>query len=315
MNVRDFITGIVAGLVEGGPGSGHWGHAGRKGVRGGSLPSKGGLGSAMSLKSGPTAEERRLAAKGQSAPQGKEQWLLPPRFRTVAEAEEWVREREWANTVSFKGFSLEAAQGFVDSLARNKQMDVHHKMFFENLGNNREINRISREQRRAHAEEMVTRLGYKKGDADYEWEVEQFLRKDDMRMARNAWAQYMSGSMGVRASILMAYDFARKGAKAEPDLQRSVDVKWHPVGTASYKAIIDHEAGHFWASHVLTKNAQQANSLFAQHRRTAKEELSEYAAKNVQEFLAEGWAEYLNNPQPRPLAREIGQLIEEEIRR
>lgn len=38
MNVREFINVVSAELVEGGPGSGHWGHRGIPGQRGGSLP-------------------------------------------------------------------------------------------------------------------------------------------------------------------------------------------------------------------------------------------------------------------------------------
>jgi len=47
---------------KGGPGSGNWGHAGVKGQRGGSAP-KSGMGSAMSLASGPTADLRQFQAK------------------------------------------------------------------------------------------------------------------------------------------------------------------------------------------------------------------------------------------------------------
>lgn len=46
---------------KGGPGSGNWGHAGRKGSRGGSLPRS----TAMSLSTGATAQERQEAARGQ----------------------------------------------------------------------------------------------------------------------------------------------------------------------------------------------------------------------------------------------------------
>lgn len=49
----------VVRQVKGGPGSGNWGHAGVKGSRGGSAP-KSGMGSAMSLASGPTARIRQL---------------------------------------------------------------------------------------------------------------------------------------------------------------------------------------------------------------------------------------------------------------
>ena len=40
--VKDISSGVLADLFEGGGGSGNWGHKGRPGKRGGSLPTKGG---------------------------------------------------------------------------------------------------------------------------------------------------------------------------------------------------------------------------------------------------------------------------------
>jgi len=38
--------------------------------------------------------------------------------------------------------------------------------------------------------------------------------------------------------------------------------------------------------------------------------------KNLhREFVSEAWAEYCNNPKPRPLAKKIGELIEKEYKR
>lgn len=48
-----------ARLEKGGPGSGHWGHAGRPGSRGGSVSGA----TAMSIRTGRTARERQAAAK------------------------------------------------------------------------------------------------------------------------------------------------------------------------------------------------------------------------------------------------------------
>ena len=39
--VKDISSGVLADLFEGGAGSGNWGHKGRPGRRGGSLPTKG----------------------------------------------------------------------------------------------------------------------------------------------------------------------------------------------------------------------------------------------------------------------------------
>ena len=43
--------------------------------------------------------------------------------------------------------------------------------------------------------------------------------------------------------------------------------------------------------------------------------LSRYANTNAKEFLAEAWAEYRNNPRPRPVAKEVGDIVMSYIRR
>jgi hypothetical protein len=40
-----------------------------------------------------------------------------------------------------------------------------------------------------------------------------------------------------------------------------------------------------------------------------EDEVSKYAATKIQEFIAEAWAEYRNNPTPRPAATKIGEII------
>lgn len=51
------------------------------------------------------------------------------------------------------------------------------------------------------------------------------------------------------------------------------------------------------------------------NKNTITNELSQYAwdndsKKRYAEFIAEGWAEYCNNPKPRKVAKEIGQTVE-----
>lgn len=97
---------------------------------------------------------------------------------------------------------------------------------------------------------------------------------------------------------------------------RQVERKWHPVGCSTVKATFDHEFGHQlddWLGVGKQKNVQD---LF--NSRTVIEltnELSEYAwnnknARNYSEMIAEAWSEYCNNPEPRPIAVEVGETIE-----
>jgi hypothetical protein len=61
--------------VKGGPGSGHWGHAGRPGKVGGSLPAD----VAVSVATGRTARERQAAARGD----------VPGKFQSIEQARDW----------------------------------------------------------------------------------------------------------------------------------------------------------------------------------------------------------------------------------
>jgi len=95
MNVREFITGIVVGLEEGGPGSGHWGHRGIPGQRGGSLPGqfsvKGDLtGLVMEyLERIPTDPAKTAKAEAEIAAlqkMAKEPWIDKQTSRAIREA-------------------------------------------------------------------------------------------------------------------------------------------------------------------------------------------------------------------------------------
>ena len=41
--------------------------------------------------------------------------------------------------------------------------------------------------------------------------------------------------------------------------------------------------------------------------------LSDYGAKNSAEFLAEAFSEYIHNPNPRPIAKKVGERIVKEL--
>ena len=66
---------------KGGPGSGHWGHAGRPGKRGGSLPGD----VAVSIHTGRTARLRQAEAAGTLVPPGQ--------FQTIDQAQLWFQSQ------------------------------------------------------------------------------------------------------------------------------------------------------------------------------------------------------------------------------
>jgi len=120
--------------------------------------------------------------------------------------------------------------------------------------------------------------------------------------------------------ISMNSAYAKDTVKLAEKVQKDIDAKYHPPAVNKLKFIIDHEIGHQLDDLLkLSKNKviiDLYNSL-SQDQITAG--LSEYAWKNtsrdpINEFIAEAWGEYRNNPPSaiRPIARQVGELIEKE---
>lgn len=92
-------------------------------------------------------------------------------------------------------------------------------------------------------------------------------------------------------------------------------VGFHPVGATSLKAICDHEFGHQINKYIEEKGYYSENysKLRAYYNSLNLSEigndLSRYAQKNMSEWIAEGWAEYKNSPNCRPMAQKIGELL------
>ncbi len=101
----------------------------------------------------------------------------------------------------------------------------------------------------------------------------------------------------------------------EKNLVQGVTSGFHPEGTGTLQAIIDHEMGHVMTKALHTRDPELKKlwqSVGGQEKGGASQskcrtQLSAYAATNIGEFISEGWAEYRNNPKPRPLAKAIGE--------
>ena len=104
--------------------------------------------------------------------------------------------------------------------------------------------------------------------------------------------------------------YGRNIEALKDQLATDVATGFRPVGTATIKAAYDHEAGHVLDSLLGLRDDPEMAALWNSYTKEAvTKELSEYGAKRIEDFIAEGWAEYRNNPTPRPLSIRIGSLI------
>lgn len=113
-------------------------------------------------------------------------------------------------------------------------------------------------------------------------------------------------------------------------LQKDVKSGWHPIGTDTPAAVLTHEFGHQidnylqkkgvrgWVQTMFDEMQLEARPLIRDQKRTADqvygELLSRYGAKNSAEFFAEAFSEYIHNPNPRPIAKKVGEKLEECLR-
>ena len=100
-------------------------------------------------------------------------------------------------------------------------------------------------------------------------------------------------------------------------LRDNVLSKYHPVGCDTVRSVVDHELGHQLDSllglHLDAEIQQAYKEALGKGIKDAFQgitnEVSGYAGKNIKEFVAECWAESLNNPTPRNFAARVAAIV------
>lgn len=124
------------------------------------------------------------------------------------------------------------------------------------------------------------------------------------------WCQEFAGITVNKDHVKDYSDFLKRS-------ERAVAAKYHPVGTETLKATLDHEIGHQLDSMLDLRTDSVILDLWGKlSHEQITEGLSVYAWNNtnpqpIREFIAEAWSEYCNNPAPRPIAKKVGERIEE----
>lgn len=102
-------------------------------------------------------------------------------------------------------------------------------------------------------------------------------------------------------------------------LRVGVKVAYHPIGCDTIKSVVDHEMGHQIDSLIGASNDPLLNRLYNRYKTKDKAKmrkaLSEYAAKDLGEMIAEAYAECENNPKPRPFARAVMRRVRQLYKR
>ena len=158
--------------------------------------------------------------------------------------------------------------------------------------------------------------------------LEASLRKDVMNRFKKVVTQ--RASAGEIAHYLLSgndslngmyfNESLRKKDMVDKAMSRAAASKFHPEGATTAKSMIDHEFGHALEHYIIKELKKGKISLSYTEIRhiysglSSKEiceGLSKYADGSLSEFIAEAYSEYRNNPNPRSIARNVGNLLQQ----
>ena len=242
--------------------------------------------------------------------------------KDIKEAEEYARSL--GLEAHYKGVSIKTANAMNESFKRGIDFCSKVRERLKMVGSGQEGNKLLKEAytnlyMKSNGAETMRTLGYKESDIE-KWAKKMAGRSvgrigNVYAFARNMGASSRLGADGVRYGGIFVnkswadYDTMTKSLKGD------VASKFHPVGCDTVKAVFDHEMGHQLDYVLDLRNNRKIIDLY---RSLSKDDiingLSEYATVNIKEFIAEGYSEYLNNPAPRDISKQIGEIIEESAR-
>ena len=256
--------------------------------------------------------------------------------KTVADAARFVVQSNYAAAANFGKMNIDVVNAQIESLSFHLQKFPELAAEQRNMGSiqvrAKDIVKAGKSSEKEWAKLAVKKIQPNLTEEQLEKEVEAFLNRRHKleKTSGKTWAYSVGDAHTYDTQRDWKGVFFNEKYAADTELfQKTLDVslaiKWHPVGCDTIKSVADHEYGHQMDNLLkLVDKTGVGTRGFTDPRMQKiwedaskdgkagmKELVSEYAAENKMEFIAECWAEYLNNPQPRSTALAMGWLIED----
>ena len=246
--------------------------------------------------------------------------------KSIKDAEAFARDVVGIPNVSFKGVDLDVANAMNESLADafNYSQSISARMNF--YGSAQERNKQLKAELQAYFTDYLLNRGTKREYAEYS--AKKYASAMVGSVPNRAYAIAYYGEIntniypglqdivmkysGIGVNTKLAKDYAAMLKQVEWD----VSVGWHPQGTATIRAIFDHEFGHQLDFALGLRNNKDVQQVYFGKTRTERAVgLSEYGSKSLEEYIAEAYSEYVNAETPRDMATEIGAIIDREAKK
>ena len=245
--------------------------------------------------------------------------------KNIAQANKYGKETLGIPEVKYNGIDVKVANEWNEALRDTFEKFPELQKELKFVGTAQERNKKLRKDYETYA--------FNKLKAEHPNHGEDMLRPLAKRQAdnalvgfspsRNTMAQSISTDIPVFkdiSGVTVNKNNATNYTTMKSGLELSEKRQWNPIGSNSPRAILDHEIGHQLDDLLGIQDMEHIQELFdIRTAREITEDLSEYAWNNsnperYSEMIAEGWTEYLNNPEPRAIASVIGETIEAEYK-
>ena len=245
--------------------------------------------------------------------------------KTIKEAEQYVTDTCGIKMTSYKGVDLKVANAMNESLtnALNYCPELKERMGF--YGSAQERNKLFKKDLEDFYYRYFLKAGY--SEMYSEMYAKSYASRAVGKVSGSTFAFASSGGCTSKdaefiaickkySGICVNNTFGKNYDSFKSDVARCVVSKWHPIGTTTVQSVFDHEFGHQLDYLFDLRNDKEIQKMYYSRKKSEiKEELSEYGAENIKEFIAEAYAEYLNNPTPREISKSIGEIIERNVKK
>lgn len=242
--------------------------------------------------------------------------------KNIKQANEYAKDTLGIPNVSYKGVDVITANEWNKGLRDTFDKFPKLKEKFGFVGEAHERNKGLKDRIMKQVMDKTIEANPHAALADIKTSVNRYVNKTMRKMAvpKHTMAQSWSPTQDLYkefAGIVVNRDIGKDAASFTASLKRQVESKFHPVGADSIKSVLDHEIGHQLDDLLGISNQEHIKKLF--DSRTTEEltnDLSKYTwdndnNKRYSEMIAEAWSEYQNNPEPREIAKVVGETIEQ----
>lgn len=242
--------------------------------------------------------------------------------KTIEEADNYAMNVLGIKMASYKGVDITTAnewnRGLKDAFDRFPELKQNFGFVGECHERNVALKSMMKEKFLDAAIAECPNVDKKELEIDVDKRVKKYMK--NLRVSQDNYAQSFNPSSRTFLynfrGITVNRDYGKDSTYFIECLKKDAANKQTPMCCDTIRYVLDHEIGHQLDYMLNISEQKNIQKLFdSMDNETITNELSEYAWNNVSEkkyaeFIAEGWAEYCNNPRPRKVSKEIGQTIE-----